>query len=201
MTNKEHWENVYTTKQPNEVSWTQEKPTHSLDLIKKCGFDKRVKIIDVGGGDSNLVDFLLDLGYQNITILDISEKAIERAQQRLGKRAEQVTWIVSDIVEFEPEENYGIWHDRAAFHFLTSENQVEKYLSIVSKSVINNLILGTFSEDGPLKCSGLEISQYTLEKMDAIFGEKFNILESFKDNHRTPFNTTQNFLYCRFARK
>ncbi len=198
---KDHWENVYSTKQPHEVSWTQAKPQHSLDLIEKSGVDKNARIIDIGGGDSNLVDFLLEAGYQNLTVLDISENAIERAKLRLGENAEKVTWIVSDIVEFQPTETYDIWHDRATFHFLTTKEQIQKYVSLVSHHVSGELILGTFSDNGPLKCSGLEISQYTSDKMIEIFGENFVLKEHFNDNHTTPFNTTQDFLYCRFGKK
>ena len=201
MDQKAHWENVYSTKQPNEVSWTQEKPYHSLELIAGTGMDKSAKIIDIGGGDSNLVDFLLDAGYENITVLDISENAIKRAKKRLGENALKVTWIVSDVVEFQPSETYDIWHDRAAFHFLTSPEQIRKYVSIVSQAVKGSLVLGTFSDEGPLKCSGLEISQYTADKIRDTFGATFKLVESFKDNHTTPFNTTQNFLYCRLVKQ
>ena len=201
MNKIEHWENVYSTKKPQEVSWTQEKPVHSLNLISTLGLPKNAKIIDVGGGDSNLVDFLLDEGYQNITVLDISQKAIERAQMRLGEKAQRVTWIVSDIVDFEPSETYDVWHDRATFHFLTSVEQIQKYVSTVSKALSGKLILATFSDEGPLKCSGLEISQYTPEKLTSIFSEHFILEESFTDDHTTPFNTLQNFLYCMFSKK
>ncbi|MDG2464446.1 MAG: class I SAM-dependent methyltransferase, partial [Crocinitomicaceae bacterium] len=121
MDRKQHWETVYETKNPDQVSWTQKRPSTSLDFISSFGADKTANIIDIGGGDSNLVDHLLDNGYQNITVLDISAKAIEKAQNRLGARADQVNWIVSDVVDFKPTDNFDIWHDRAAFHFLTSE--------------------------------------------------------------------------------
>ena len=201
MGQKAYWENIYTVKQPHEVSWTQAKPVHSMQLIEKCGTDKSAAVIDIGGGDSNLVDFLIEAGYENISVLDISEKAIERAKKRLGEKAGKVKWIVSDITDFEPGKTYDIWHDRAAFHFLTESEQIEKYIATVSKSVTGNLILGTFSDEGPLKCSGLEIRQYTGEKMQETFGEQFELVENFKDNHTTPFDTTQNFLYCRFDKK
>lgn len=201
MNQKEHWENVYATKQPNEVSWTQDKPQHSLDLIKKCGLDSNAKIIDIGGGDSNLVDFLLEAGFENVSVLDISANAIERAKKRLGEKSEKVNWIVSDVTAFEPIQTYDVWHDRAAFHFLTTKDQIDKYVSIVSNSVSGNLILSTFSDEGPLKCSGLEISQYTSDKLSSIFSEQFILEETFTDNHTTPFNTTQNFLFCKFSKK
>lgn len=201
MGQKAYWDNIYTIKQPHEVSWTQAKPVHSLQLIENCGMDKSARIIDIGGGDSNLVDFLVEAGYENISVLDISEKAIERAKLRLGDNSKKVNWIVSDVTDFQPTESYDIWHDRAAFHFLIAPEQIGKYVSIVSKSVNKTLIIGTFSDEGPLKCSGLEICQYTAEKMQETFGEHFELKESFKDNHTTPFDTTQNFLYCRFEKK
>ena len=142
---KNHWETVYETKQPNEVSWTQENPKTSLDFIRKTNLGKSAKIIDIGGGDSKLVDYLLEEGYKDITVLDISAKALKRAQKRLGKKAEKVNWIVSDITEFKPEISYDIWHDRATFHFLTTAQQIKKYVDITEKWVSNFLILGTFS--------------------------------------------------------
>jgi len=144
--NKSHWENVYETKNPDQVSWTQKKPQTSLDFIRSSGLGKDASIIDIGGGDSNLVDFLLEEGYKNITVLDISAKALEKAQERLGESAHKVKWIATDITAFEPTETYDIWHDRAAFHFLTTPEQISKYIDIAEKSVKNCLILGTFSK-------------------------------------------------------
>lgn len=200
MKNKNHWENVYNTKQPSEVSWTQEIPKTSLDLIVNCDLPKSAKIIDIGGGDSNLVDYLLEQGYENITVLDISEKAIERAKLRLGKVAEKVTWIITDITEFEPKETYDIWHDRATFHFLTEQKQIEKYKKLIQRYASNYLIMATFSNNGPLKCSGLEIKQYTIEDLVDLFSNKFKIIDGFYQDHQTPFNTIQNFVFCSFKR-
>lgn len=198
---KKHWETVYETKNPDEVSWTQEIPKTSLAFIHSFGLDKSAKIIDIGGGDSKLVDFLLDQGFENITVLDISEKALEKAKIRLGEKSKKVTWIVSDILDFEPTETYDVWHDRAAFHFLTTDEEIEKYKSIVNKSVDGFLIIGTFSENGPLKCSGLEISQYSQEKLTSTFEEKFDKIDSVLEDHQTPFGTTQNFLFCGFKKR
>lgn len=200
MKNKNHWENVYNTKQPSEVSWTQKIPKTSLDLIVNCDLPKSAKIIDIGGGDSNLVDYLLEQGYENITVLDISEKAIERAKLRLGKVAEKVTWIITDITEFEPKETYDIWHDRATFHFLTEQKQIEKYKKLIQRYASNYLIMATFSNNGPLKCSGLEIKQYTIEDLVDLFSNKFKIIDGFYQDHQTPFNTIQNFVFCSFKR-
>jgi len=130
---KNHWETVYKNKQPNEVSWTQENPKTSLDFIRETNLGKSARIIDIGGGDSKLVDFLLEEGYENISVLDISANALERAKKRLGKNAEKVNWIVSDITEFKPETTYDIWHDRATFHFLTTQEQIKKYSEITQK--------------------------------------------------------------------
>lgn len=199
-TNKDHWEKVYQTKTPAEVSWTQEKPQTSLNLIHSFGMDKKAKIIDIGGGDSNFVDFLLEEGYQSITVLDISGKALERAQKRLGAKAEQVTWIETDIAQFNPEETYDIWHDRAAFHFLTQEEQIQQYIRITNEAVNSFMILGTFSTDGPLKCSGLEIQQYNEKSLPNLFKNSFEKLTCFTEDHITPFDTIQNFLFCSFRK-
>ncbi|ROI00802.1 class I SAM-dependent methyltransferase [Chryseobacterium daecheongense] len=197
---KNHWEKVYQTKTPDEVSWTQEKPQTSLDLINSCALGKEAKIIDIGGGDSTLVDFLLNEGYQNITVLDISAKALERAQKRLGSQAEKVTWIEADVTEFEPKETYDIWHDRAAFHFLTQQEHIRKYLQITKESVAGYMILGTFSINGPKKCSGLDIQQYDEPSITSLFKENFEKLSCFTEDHTTPFNTIQNFIFCRFRK-
>ena len=198
---KQHWETVYETKNPDEVSWTQEIPKTSLAFIQSFGLDQSAKIIDIGGGDSKLVDHLLDQGFENITILDISEKALKKAKIRLGEKAKKVTWIVSDILDFEPTETYDVWHDRAAFHFLTTKDEIEKYKSIVNKSVDGFLIIGTFSENGPLKCSGLEISQYSEEKLTLTFADNFHKINSVLEDHQTPFGTTQSFLFCSFKNR
>ena len=197
---KKHWESVYETKQPNEVSWTQENPKTSLDFIRATNLSKTAKIIDIGGGDSKLVDFLVDAGDENLTVLDISEKALERAKKRLGKNAEKISWIVSDITEFKPKTDYDIWHDRATFHFLTTPEQVEKYVQIVEKRVASFLIIGTFSEKGPKKCSGLDIKQYSENELENQFSDRFKKLKCITEDHVTPFETTQNFTFCVFEK-
>ena len=198
---KQHWETVYETKNSNEVSWTQEMPKTSLAFIEFFGLDKRAKIIDIGGGDSKLVDHLLNQGFENITILDISEKALEKGKIRLGEKSIKVTWIVSDILDFKPTETYDIWHDRAAFHFLTTQEEIEKYKSIIKEAVDGFLVIGTFSENGPLKCSGLEISQYSDKKLADTFKDNFEKIETVVEDHETPFGTKQNFLFCSFKKK
>lgn len=198
---KDHWENVYETKNPNDVSWTQKIPQTSLDLIEKVSKDKSSKIIDIGGGDSNLVDFLLEKGFTNISVLDISTKALEKAKTRLETKAENVDWIVTDIIEFKTSTEYDIWHDRAAFHFLTTEEEIKKYVGIVRSAVSDTLIIGTFSVNGPQKCSGLPILQYNEERLKNIFSKDFELVKSFTEDHVTPFGTVQNFIFCQFKKK
>jgi len=197
---KHHWEDVYENKNPNEVSWTQNIPQTSLDLISEFNFPKNASIIDVGGGDSKLVDFLLADGYTNITVLDISKKALEKAKKRLGLKAKNIKWIENNILDFVPKEDYDIWHDRATFHFLTSNQDISKYVSVVSKHVKKRLIIGTFSNKGPLKCSGLEIKQYDKNAIGKLLIRDFKLIKSFYIDHQTPFNTIQNFQFSNLKR-
>jgi len=198
---KKHWENIYSTKKLNEVSWYQPTPETSLSFIKELNITKSASIIDIGGGDSFLVDNLLELGYQNITVLDISKKAIERAKLRIGKKSEHVKWIEADASNFNPTETYDLWHDRAAFHFLTHHDEIKSYLNAAEKGVkaSGNLIIGTFSTDGPLKCSGIEITQYSQESLVNKFNN-FQKLNCQIIEHETPFNTTQSFVFCTFKK-
>lgn len=197
---KEHWEKIYATKQPNEVSWTQIVPQTSLDMIAESGLPKTASIIDIGGGDSNLVDFLLDAGYENITVLDISANALERAKSRLGDRAKLVKWIVSDVLDFKPDTTYDIWHDRAAFHFLTEQAAIEKYLQLLRRHAGSDVIIGTFSDIGPTKCSGLVIEQYNENSLEHLMQPDFSKIPCVTTDHITPFDTKQNFLFCHFKR-
>ena len=197
MDRKNHWETVYNTKNPDEVSWTQEVPQISLDFIHSLQMDKSARIIDVGGGDSKLVDYLLNEGFENVTVLDISGKALERAKKRLGDKAHKVKWVESDILKFNPQETYDV--DRAAFHFLTEPEQIQTYVELTKKVVDGHMILGTFSENGPKKCSGLDIKQYNEEAMEATF-QNFEKIHCRTEDHRTPFNTTQNFIFCSFKK-
>ena len=198
---KNHWEKVFETKQPHEVSWTQEIPKTSIDLIHSYQLPKTAKIIDIGGGDSKLVDFLLDEGFENITVLDISEKALERAKNRLGKKATKVSWIVMDINDFEPKTTYDVWHDRAAFHFLTTTEEISHYINTANESVTGFMSIGTFSENGPTQCSGLAIKQYTETELENQLKKGFSKIKCITENHITPFNTEQNFLFCSFRKK
>lgn len=203
MSQKEHWESVFATKQETEVSWYQRSPKSSLDVISKLNLSKEAKIIDIGGGDSYLVDALVEQGFTNITLLDISAKAIDRSKKRLGDKAHQVTFIVSDILDFKPSMAYDFWHDRASFHFQTDMGEIAKYANIVANAVAKegHMFIGTFSEDGPKKCSGLAITQYNEVKMKAVFESYFDLVDCFVENHLTPFDTIQNFIFCHFKRK
>jgi len=198
--NKKHWETVYETKSPQQVSWTQEVPKTSIELIRSFNLDKKAKIVDIGGGDSKLVDFLLEQGFENITVLDISKGALERAQKRLGDKSGKVNWIETDVLDFKPIENFDVWHDRAAFHFLTSNKQIESYISIAKKSVTGYLVIGTFSENGPKKCSGLDITQYSENDLTYTLENGFEKLKCINEDHKTPFDTIQNFTFCSFKR-
>jgi cyclopropane fatty-acyl-phospholipid synthase-like methyltransferase len=199
---KDHWETIYKTKQSNEVSWTQEKPAQSLEFIKKFNLPKTARIIDIGGGDSKLVDFLLIEGYNNLTVLDISEAAILRAKERLSNFTNKVNWIVCDILDFEPTEKYDLWHDRAAFHFQIEKDKIQKYLYIANKAITGKAIIGAFSPEGPQKCSGLDIKQYDEKGMTELFNKyQFENLECKREDHMTPFGTSQNFIFCSFEKR
>ncbi len=198
---KKHWETIYETKDANQRSWTQEVPRTSLDFIRSLGLRKDAKIIDIGGGDSKLVDYLHDYGFENITVLDISAKALDKAKKRLGKKAEKIKWVVSDITDFEPDTIFDVWHDRATFHFLTKKEQIAKYLEIARKSVKGYLIIGTFSENGPTKCTGLEIKQYSEKKLTEELKNGFKKIKCVTEDHTTPLNKTQNFLFCIFKKQ
>jgi len=200
---QQHWDKVYNTKTADEVSWFQSYPKTSIGFVELFDLPLEANIIDVGGGDSRFVDVLLDKGYRNIWVLDISAKAIEKTKQRLGERASEVHWVVSDITVFESPIQFDLWHDRAAFHFLTTEDRINKYVAIAEGAIKKGgyLILGTFSEKGPQKCSGLEIKQYSETSMSARFEVAFDRIKCIHEDHQTPFNTVQNFLFCSFKKR
>lgn len=203
MGNKPHWENVFASKTEKEVSWYQSHPQTSIDFFNEWKLPLDAKIIDIGGGDSYFIDALLAMGYTNIHLLDISENAIERARKRLGEKAAAVTFIVSDVLNFQPEITYDLWYDRACFHFLVDRSQIDIYKAIVAKALgpQGKLILGTFSEKGPLKCSGLEITQYSIEDLKGTFADDFEAVSCQNIDHQTPFDTIQNFTFCNFKKK
>jgi len=193
---KQHWEKIYQTKDTvREVSWYQDIPKTSTDLILSIGVDKNASIIDIGGGDSKLVDKLLELGFKNISVLDISAKALQKAKTRLGEKAESVAWIEADILEFGTESRFDIWHDRAAFHFLTKEEDIVRYVEIAGKFIKPSgyLIISTFSMSGPKKCSGLDVTQYSEDSIKKTFQRDFSHIRSFEEIHTTPFNTKKTF--------
>ena len=201
MERKEHWEKIYLEKELSEVSWYQPNPKVSIQLIIDNS-SKDDAIIDIGGGDSYLVDHLLTMGYTNITILDISANAIERAKKRLGDKANLVKWIVSDVTEFQPADEYDIWHDRAAFHFLRDKIDILSYKTSLNKGLSSNgkVIIGTFSESGPLKCSGIDIKQYEEYSFKSTFDGLFSLKQVINSDHATPFDTVQNFNFALFER-
>lgn len=200
---KEHWENVFANKQETVVSWFQPYPKTSIEFVKLFDLPLDANIIDIGGGDSHFVDALLEEGYKNIWDLDISENALSRAKKRLGDNANKVNWVVSDIIDFIPPVEFDFWHDRAAFHFLTTEENMNKYVAIAERGIKARgvLILGTFSETGPTKCSGLEIKQYSENSMSSRFELSFDRVKCITEEHQTPFNSIQNFLFCSFKKK
>jgi len=203
MSSKNHWEYIYTSKTEKEVSWFQEYPKTSIEFLELFNLPLTANIIDIGGGDSHFVDALLTKGYKNIWVLDISGSAIERAKQRLGAKSSLVNWIVTDVTEFEPPVKFNFWHDRAAFHFLINDDAINKYVDIAENGISDQgyLVLGTFSENGPEKCSGLQIKQYNEASMSARFEVAFNRIKRITEDHITPFNTVQNFLFCSFQKK
>ena len=196
---KSHWENIYQTKAPTQVSWYQEHARLSLRLIADTGIDRADPIIDVGGGTSTLVDDLLADGYQQLTVLDISPGALQTAQQRLGARATAVTWIEADITQAQlPGQFYAVWHDRAVFHFLTQPHDRHRYIQAVRHAVKpgGHVIVATFALDGPPQCSGLDVTRYSPDSLHHEFGEDFQLLISTRETHVTPFGTEQKFIYC-----
>jgi SAM-dependent methyltransferase len=199
---KKHWETIYQTKELKDVSWYQPTPQTSLEFIKKFDVSTTSKIIDIGGGDSFFVDHLLELGFEYITILDISEAAIERAKNRLGAKAKSVKWISEDVLNFIPTEKYDFWHDRAAFHFLTKQEEIDSYVEKANSFVQKNgiLVIGTFSKQGPKKCSGIDIKQYSEESLTNCFEGRFQKLECIYVDHLTPFEKIQNFVFCSFRK-
>jgi 2-polyprenyl-3-methyl-5-hydroxy-6-metoxy-1,4-benzoquinol methylase len=199
MDAKTHWEKIYSTKAPESVSWYRSHLETSLALIERAGEARSASIIDIGGGESTLVDDLLLRGYENLTVLDVSPTAIEVTKRRLGSAAEQVRWLVADIVEVQLEPRaYDLWHDRAVFHFLATPEQRLAYIRQVTRAVRpgGHVIVSTFGPEGPTKCSGLDVMRYDAESLHSEFGGNFRLVESSKELHETPFGTTQQFLYC-----
>lgn len=196
---KEHWENVYSSKATDAVSWFQPHADLSLDLIQAAGAGFDAGIIDVGGGASTLVDDLVRTGYSDLTVLDLSAAALATARQRLGELQNRVRWIEADITQVDlPNGRYDIWHDRAVFHFLTTQKQRDAYVRTVFHAVKpgGHVIIATFAEDGPEQCSGLPVMRYRADDLHDEFGDAFTLLKHQKEAHHTPFGTVQQFVYC-----
>jgi len=202
MNRKDHWENIYKDKSPLEVSWYQKAPTISLELIKKLSLNNSDFIIDIGGGASKLVDCLIEDGFINITVLDLSSNALAHTQQRLGEKSSLVEWKVEDVTKFVAGHKYDLWHDRAVFHFLTDKNDREKYRQVLEASINigGHIIIAAFSVGGPTKCSGLDIVQYDREKLKSELGDNFTFIEEKFEKHVTPAGKEQAFGYYIFTK-
>ncbi len=197
-----HWENVYQTKGEREVSWFQESPKISLDLIRATGVSVDASIVDIGGGASRLVDTLLDAGFEDITVLDLSEKALATSRARLGARGAKVKWVAADVTAWEPSQVYDVWHNRAAFHFLTDPKDRAAYAARVMRAVCpgGHVIIGTFALDGPERCSGLPVVRYDAGSLGIMLGPSFKLIEARNHVHQTPMGTVQRFQFSRFRR-
>ena len=194
-----HWENVYTTRESTSLSWFQATPGRSLELIARSGVPTGARILDVGGGDSTLVDGLIQRGYTNITVLDVSPSALERARNRLGARAATVHWIAADVLTADlAPESVDLWHDRAVFHFLTEARDRDAYIAQVRRVVRPGgyVMMATFAEDGPTRCSGLPVARYSAAELHQVLGDHFRLVTSEREVHRTPGGAEQRFSYC-----
>ncbi len=203
MNDKSHWEHIYQTKTPAQVSWFQEHAALSLQLIQGVKMEKTAHIIDVGGGTSPLVEDLLADGFRNITVLDISRAALDAAQRRLGPRTAGVTWMEADITRADlPKDAYDLWHDRAVFHFLTKAEDRGRYVEVARRSIRmgGHVIMATFSLEGPSECSGLDTMRYDPQSLSRELGHDFQFVQSLPETHHTPFGSVQKFIYCHFRR-
>ncbi len=197
-----HWEDVYTTKDEKAVSWFQETPDISVDLIRATGVDANASIIDIGGGASRLVDVLIGEGFKAVTVLDLSEKALATSKAKLGARVAQVQWVVADVTTWEPSQTFDVWHDRAALHFLTDPKDRATYVERAIRAVRpgGHVIIGTFAPDGPERCSGLPVIRHDARKLGELLGTSFELVESKRHEHITPGGAIQRFQFSRFQR-
>jgi len=200
---KAHWDTVYTTKGENEVSWFQESPALSLELIGLAQPAPQSAIVDIGGGASRLVDCLVARGFTHLTVLDISAASLEVARLRLGEAADKVRWIVADVTKWAPAQSFDIWHDRAAFHFLVDPADRAAYVACMKKAVPvgGHIVIGTFAIDGPEKCSGLPVCRYDAAGLAEQFGEGVELVTARRQDHTTPWNSGQRFQFCLFRRR
>ena len=199
---RDHWDHVYDSKTPEAVSWYQPRPALSLALIAASGVRKDAGIIDVGAGASTLVDCLLDEGYSSLAVLDWSGRALAHGRARLGYRAAAVQWYEADVTRFEPPRRYGLWHDRAVFHFLTRESDRSAYVATLKHTLVadGHLVIATFAHDGPAKCSGLDVLRHDEASLQREFGEEFQLQETRRETHLTPWQSEQRFIHARFQR-
>lgn len=202
VSRRAHWENVYNTKGESDVSWFQENPAPSLELIDLAGVTPGSSIVDIGGGASRLVDALIDRGFENLTVLDLSEAALTTAKTRLGDKALNVQWVAEDVTMWEPSQTYDLWHDRAAFHFLTDPVDRTAYITCLRKSIRRggHAIIGTFALDGPERCSGLVVARYDAGSLAGTLGEGFELLDTRPHEHVTPWGSKQRFQFSTFRR-
>jgi 2-polyprenyl-3-methyl-5-hydroxy-6-metoxy-1,4-benzoquinol methylase len=200
---KSHWEEVYATKAETGVSWYQADPRVSLELIQAVVPDARSRIIDVGGGASVLVDRLLAMPFEQVAVLDIAETALEKAKKRLGKRASRIRWITADVTEIGDIGTFNVWHDRAVFHFLTDAADRMKYADLARRTLPagGHLIIAAFADDGPQRCSGLDVCRYNAASMAAELGDGFSLIDQATETHTTPGNGSQAFFYGVFRRR
>jgi len=203
MDPKKHWEEIYSDKGETEVTWFQLKPVISLELIEELGLNPNDPIIDVGAGSSTLADFLLDLGFLDLTLLDISSAALENSKNRLKDKADNIDWLVCDFKEFSSDKKFKLWHDRAVFHFLTHQEDRIRYRKILKDHLADEgyFLLSTFAKDGPEKCSGLKVVQYSVEALIYEFEEDFTFIKSKRESHISPKGAEQKFIYCLFRKK
>ena len=200
---QDHWENVYTSKGESQLSWFQETPALSLELIELAGVVRSSAIVDIGGGASRLADSLVSRGYEDVTVLDLSAAALAAARSRIGEEANRVTWIAADVTAWEPSRSYDLWHDRAAFHFLTLARDQAAYVARLRRALHpgGHAIIGTFASDGPERCSGLVVSRYDANRLAATLGSGFELIDARRHEHVTPWGATQKFQFSTFRRE
>jgi len=199
---KEHWESIYGNKDDHQVSWYQDVPKTSLRLINELQLSLESSIIDIGGGNSNFTIELQKIGYKNLSVLDISGLALMRTKEKMGDAANAVNWIESDVLDLDEFNKYDVIHDRATFHFITNEDDIKKYVDIISGAIIKggHLVISTFAITGPEKCSNLQVSQYSSSGLAQVFNENFKLIRVVNEVHTSPYNTKQDFIFCLFAR-
>ncbi|MDE0722099.1 MAG: class I SAM-dependent methyltransferase [Flavobacteriales bacterium] len=200
---KEHWESIYANKDDHQVSWYQDVPKTSLRLINELQLSLESSIIDIGGGNSNFTIELQKIGYKNLSVLDISGLALMRTKEKMGDAANSVNWIESDVLDLDEFNQYDVIHDRATFHFITNEDDIKNYVDIVSGAIIKggHLVISTFAISGPEKCSNLQVTQYSSSTLANLFKENFKMISSFNEVHTSPYDTTQDFIFCVFTRR